>query len=191
MSRRLRLKRAVKMLPVGLTEEDFDEIQELYFEQVKKKPKITLRRAKSKSTWRERWERKPSAALAEKAASKLLEEESPEWDAVSLLGLFFLRYKSWCNAPYRDGSLQMNLLLMESVVEDVGPEAAYKGVEVLFDRPMDWVSGKTISFLADPKKWSRFVAPAIAQKDKKGKSRGEQSEFKRKASEDFVVRRKR
>lgn len=125
------------------------------------------------------------AVLAE--AQELPREE---WPPEAVLAYFHDKYEKWCRAPYRDGAVKVQCAAVAKLVAEHGAEQALRGVDALFGPPLDWVSRKDLAFLTDESKWSRFVAPAIIELQRR-RGKGEQSESKVKREVAFTVNRRK
>lgn len=194
------IKALAEQLPVGLTKSDFRILcQKLW----KHRPRKTLRLKRSNarvgvpgttsssSIEKEKHKKSRRGALQERQYLHNSKVTPAAWNVLGLLGLFYFEFKQWCVADYRHGSFATNYALMADLVRREGPAQVHAGIITLFrGHPLDWVSRKELEFLTDPSKWSRFVAPAIVQA-RKGKGRGEQSEWSGDRDEGFTVRRRK
>jgi len=160
-------------------EDDTDEEEELVNPVKKQEPK-----------------KRRKIALKNMGRAEVLEDygvrvkDRSQWDEAVLLGHFWALYEKWCRSPYREGSVAVQLKSMQTLIEEHGALRASQGVEALFSPALDWVSRKNLGFIVDDTKWSRFVAPAIVENERR-RGKGEQAESKVERTGDFSIKRRK
>lgn len=177
------LRRVARGLPHGLDQSDFKEMWQEYLAYNRPKLIVTLIAVPRKHK-----EEKPPRTRRE-AIDRWKHEKTLKGihTGGGLLGFFYLRYKTWCQADYRRGLVTTNYTAMEALVQREGARRAEQAIVELFDgEGLNWVTNKELDFLCDPEKWSRFVAPALVER----KSKGGRVESKHEQSDTYSTRRR-
>ena len=182
------IRKIAESLPRGLVKSDF-ELLWIHYKDMQKgrvadngKKKLKVKpKANPDSKW--------LSAPTRKGAIKAWEnrsKDSSEWTALTALGCFHTCYYAWCKAYYVDDAPASTYHSLRRRIDKDGVSRTVEAIQALFNsRALAWVKQKSISFITDEDKWSRFTAPALV----KSRPKGEQAEHTAEATEELVVRR--
>jgi hypothetical protein len=83
------------------------------------------------------------------------------WTPLGLLGHFYQQWRKSYGIDYIGRSRREDLRNVELLVRNVGnnPRLAYFCIEAFFSPEMAWVKSKTLDFMSDPSRLTRFVVP--------------------------------
>lgn len=119
------------------------------------------------------WRRLNNRESCDLAYQKAMAGEGP-WNGFAILGLFFpLWSEAHGGIEYSRGSFAHQLRLADLLCHHAKDNARFC-VEALFKSPdLAWVNSKTLDFLTDADKLTRWILPAVMKSQKSQATRAE------------------